>query len=136
MQTTHKQVKFKDTTVDKEMLPIIKKLNENGIETIFSCCGLDDGDKDKPAYKLNHNMYIVIKEDVLSNSFIKILLILRYKFMKQDDNAIKLPLIEVNYDFFDDSFRYSVNAINSCTFNAFNSLLNNAVDLWKETQGD
>lgn len=132
----HKQVKYKDFEVDEEILPIIKKLNENGIETIFSCCGLDDdGDKDKPAYKLNYNMYIIIKEDILSNSFIKILLILRYKFMKQDDNAIKLPLIEVNYDFFDDSFRYSINAINSCTFNIFNLLLNNAIDLLKETQG-
>jgi len=131
----HKQVKYKDFEVDEEILPVIKKLNENGIETIFSCCGLDDdGDKDKPAYKLNHNMYIVIKEDILSNSFIKILLILRYKLMKQDGDVTKLPLIEVNYDFCNDSFRYSVNAINSCTFNAFNSLLNNAIDLWKETQ--
>ena len=131
----HKQVKYKDFEVDEEMLPIIKKLNENGLETVFSCCGLDDdGDKDKPAYKLNHNMYIIIKENALSSGFIKVLLALRYKLMKQDGGATKLPLIEVNYDFYDDSFRYSIDAINNCTFNAFNLLLNNAIDLWKETQ--
>ena len=47
--TLHKQVKYRDFEVDEELLSTIKALNEAGIETLYSCCGLDeDNDKDKP----------------------------------------------------------------------------------------
>ena len=49
----HNQVQYKDFTVDIEMLPLIENLNNSGIQTLYSCCGLDeDGNKDTPAREL------------------------------------------------------------------------------------
>ena len=60
MKTIHKQVKYKDFEVDEKMLPIIKQLNENGIETLYSCQG---GENDRP--------YVLIKASDKADKFLK-----------------------------------------------------------------
>ena len=134
----HKQVKYKDFEVDEEMLPVIKKLNENGLETVFSCCGLDeDLDKDKPAYKLNKRIYTIIKDTYGTSGFIKALLMLQYRYMKQgDSSSTRLPLIEVSYDYYEEGFRYTLVAVNSCTLNTYSFFIDAAIDLWRKYEED
>ena len=130
----HKQVKYKDFEVDEEILPIIKKLNENGLETIFSCCGLDDdGDKDKPVRELikkNLRPYIIINANDNGLKFVRLLLLLHYKYLTNNqDNSIKIPLIEVNYDYYDNIFRFTIQGVNSCSFNIFSLFINQTMDI-------
>ena len=37
--TEHKQVEYKGLMIDEKILPLVKLLNENGIETLYSCEG-------------------------------------------------------------------------------------------------
>ena len=54
METEHKQVKYQDFEVDKKMLPIIKTLNENDIETLYSC----QGDENSRPYVVNFRLCV------------------------------------------------------------------------------
>lgn len=124
MQTIHKQVKFKDTTVDEGLLPLIQTLNDKGIETLYSCQGFDK-DKDKPT----KNTYIVFKDGEKAHLFVKFVLLLNYKFMAISKNKVNLPLFEVSIDFYETYYRYIIYARNKCTFRIFEKTLFEALDL-------
>lgn len=133
MKTIHKQVKYKDFEVDEEMLPIIKKLNENGIITLYSCCGLDkDGDKTKTMeQKLDKNSdtYIVIEDNLEGQLFVNLLLRIQDTILK-NSNKIHCPLLSVEYSY-EDKFRYGIHATMICSFETFILLINTVLDSLK-----
>ncbi len=132
----HKQVSYKDFTVDIEMLPLIENLNENGIQTLYSCCGLDeDGNKDKPAKELikkNLRPYVIISADEKGYMFTRLLLLVQYKYLTSDKDSIKIPLIEIDYDYYEDTFRFTIQGVNSCSFKIFEFFMNETLRLFKE----
>ena len=124
MKTIHKQIKYKDFEVDEEMLPIIKLLNENDIETIYSC----QGDK-------THRPYVVIKSFNKAEIFIKTLLMIdfvaRNEKMKQaNDNKYIASEFEVTMDCQQGEYRYCVRSMDlknmERMFNATLDLMNRA----------
>lgn len=133
MKTIHKQVKYKDFEVDEEMLPVIKELNENGIITLYSCCGLDeDGDKTKTMeQKLDKNLdtYIVIENNPKGQLFINTLLMVQDIILK-DSNKIYYPFLNIGYSY-KDKFRYDIHATMCCSFETFILLINTALDSLK-----
>lgn len=132
----HNQVQYKDFTVDIEMLPLIENLNNSGIQTLYSCCGLDeDGNKDKPArdlIKKNLRPYVIISADEKGYMFTRLLLLVQYKYLTSDKDSIKIPLIEVDYDYYDGTFRFSIQGVNSCSFKIFELFINESLRLFKE----
>ena len=135
MKTIHKQVKYKDFEVDEEMLPIIKDLNENGIITLYSCCGLDkDDDKTKTmGQKLDKNLdtYIVIENNLKGQVFVNLLLKIQDMILKNDNsNKINYPLLNIGYSY-KDTFRYDIHATMICSFETFILLMNTALDSLK-----
>ena len=127
MQATHKQVKFKDTTVDKEMLPLVKALNDAGIETLYSCQGFEK-EKDRPT----QNAYIVFKDNEKAHLFVKFVLLLNYKFMMINKDTVTLPLFEVTMDFYDTCYRYTIYSRNRCSFNIFEKTLLEALNMTED----
>ena len=136
MKTIHKQVKYKDFEVDEEMLPIIKELNENGIITLYSCCGLDkDGDKTKTMeQKLDKNSdtYIVIENNLEGQIFVNLLLRIQDAVLK-NSNKIHYPLLNIGYSY-EDKFRYDIHATMICPFETFILLINTALEFFKGSQ--
>ena len=127
MQTAHKQVKFKDTTVDEAMLPLVKALNDAGIETLFSCQGFIM-DKDTPT----DNAYIAFKDSEKAYLLVKFVLLLNYKFMIIDKDTVILPLFEVSMDFYDTYYRYCIYSRNRCSFNIFEKTLLEALNMTED----
>ena len=119
MKTIHKQVKYKDFEVDEKMLPIIKQLNENGIETLYSC----QGDENKKPY-------VVIKSSDKVEIFIKTLLMVdfmaRNEKMKQtNDNKYFVSEFDVIFDCQQGEYRYCIRSLDIKNMeNMFNITLN------------
>ena len=67
----HKQVEYKGMMIDEKILPLVKLLNENGIETSYSC----EGDQE-------HMPYILLPASDETDKFIKNLLY--FDFMCRD----------------------------------------------------
>lgn len=133
MKTIHKQVKYKDFEVDEELLSTIKALNEAGIETLYSCCGLDeDNDKDKPANKRKGETYITIKFNYCFNSelFIRTLakLIRDISYIHSSNHLIDFKVdYDINYSY----LRCKIFAKENCTFNDFVFIIEKTLKICK-----
>lgn len=129
MKTIHKQVKYKDFKVDEELLSTIKALNEAGIETLYSCCGLDkDNDKDKPASKRKGETYITIKFCYCLNSELFIRTLAK---LIRDISDIPLIDFKVDYDINYSYLRCKIFAKENCTFNDFVLLIEKTLKMCK-----
>lgn len=127
--TLHKQVKYKDFEVDEELLSTIKALNEAGIETLYSCCGLDeDNDKDKPASKRKGETYITIKFYYCLNSELFIRTLAK---LIRDISSNHLIDFKVDYDINYSYLRCKIFAKENCTFNDFVFLIEKTLKMCK-----
>ena len=137
MKTLHKQVKYKDFEVDEELLPTIKALNEAGIETLYSCCGLDeDNDKDKPASKRKGETYITIFVDINAELFLRMLRQLIDNIQRKRNNGFSdfIALLEFKLDFYNGYNRCKIYAKDDCTFNNFVFVIEKTLKAYKELQ--
>ena len=119
MNTEHKQVVYKNFEVDEAMLPIIKVLNDNGIETLYSCQGDD-----------NNRPYVVIKSSDKAEIFVKTLLMLdfmcRSEKMKKANNETQIASsFEVTFDCQLGEYRYCIRSLDLKNMEyMFNTVLN------------
>ena len=125
MKTIHQQVKYKDFEVDEKMLPIIKLLNENGIETLYSC----QGDE-------NSRPYVVIKSSDIAEAFVMTLLktdfIYRNEKMKDtNDNKYFVSGFEATIDYQLGYYRYSIRCLN---LDDMNFMFHVVLDILKESK--